>query len=104
MTQKLRLSASVDGDLLGAVEDAVARGRAATLSAWVNDALKRKLAEDRRLEALAEFVTAYEAENGEITPEEMRQATRRARSRAVNARALPERRSATPIRRSRGSR
>jgi len=72
---KQRLSASVDRDLLTAVEKAV--------SAWVNDALHLKLAQERRLEALAAFVTAYEKEHGEITAEEMQMAARRARQRAV---------------------
>jgi Arc/MetJ-type ribon-helix-helix transcriptional regulator len=86
MTTKQRLSASVDGPLLAAVEDAVSRGRAATLSAWVNDALALKLEHDRRLAALADFVSAYEDEHGVITEAEMRDATRKARARAVSVR------------------
>jgi Arc/MetJ-type ribon-helix-helix transcriptional regulator len=80
---KQRLSASVDADLLDAAEQAVTAGRSTSLSAWVNDALRLKLAHDRRLEALAAFVDAYESEHGEITPDEMRAAVRRARARAV---------------------
>ncbi len=80
---KQRLSASVDRDLLTAVEKAVARGQSDSVSAWVNDALHLKLAQERRLEALAAFVTAYEKEHGEITAEEMQMAARRARQRAV---------------------
>lgn len=80
---KQRLSASVDSDLLSAVEKAVARGHSESVSAWVNEALQLKLAQERRLEALAAFVTAYEKEHGEITPEEMEMAARRARQRAI---------------------
>jgi hypothetical protein len=40
---------------------------------------------DRRLEALGVFVAAYEAEHGEITSGEIRDAARRARGRAVVA-------------------
>jgi Arc/MetJ-type ribon-helix-helix transcriptional regulator len=84
MKTKLRLSASVDAELVAAAEAAVARGRFESVSAWVNEALRSKLEQDRRLEQLARFVTEYEAEHGEITAEEMRTAVRRARARAIS--------------------
>jgi hypothetical protein len=90
MNGKQRLSASVDADLIEAAEDAVARGGAASVSAWVNDALRLKLAHDRRLQALATFIAEYEATHGEITEEERRQAARRARARAVAVRGAPD--------------
>ena len=90
MNTKQRLSASVDADLIEAAEDAVARGGVGSVSAWVNDALRLKLAQDRRLEALAAFIAAYEATHGEITEEEQRQATRRARASAVAVRGMRE--------------
>jgi Arc/MetJ-type ribon-helix-helix transcriptional regulator len=86
---KQRLSASVDSELIVAAEDAVARGRSESVSAWVNDALRLKFHHERRLGALAEFVAGYEAENGEITSDEMKQAVRRARSRAIPVREMP---------------
>jgi hypothetical protein len=89
MSGKQRLSASVDADLVAVGQDAVAQGQAESLSAWVNDALRLKAAHDRRMLALDEFVAAYEAEHGEITGEEMREAARRARGRAVVVRADP---------------
>jgi hypothetical protein len=95
MIKKQRLSASVDADVLEAAERAVPRG--GTLSAWVNDALRLKLEHDRRLHALAAFVAAYEAEHGEITEEEMRAASRRARPSAVSTRSLRTR-TASPAR------
>jgi Arc/MetJ-type ribon-helix-helix transcriptional regulator len=88
MSRKQRLSASVDADLIEAAEHAVARGVAASVSGWVNEALRLKLDHERRLEALAAFVAAYEAEYGRIAPEEMRQATRRASARAVAVRGI----------------
>ena len=100
---KQRLSASVDTELLAAAELSVTRGQAESLSAWVNDALRLKLDLERRLEALAAFVAAYESDNGEITPEEMKQAGRRARSRAITVREMPVRKSADS-RKGRGSR
>lgn len=88
---KQRLSVSVEQELVAAGEQAVHRGRARSLSAWVNDALRLKADHDRRLEALAAFVTAYEGAHGEITADEVRGAVRRARARAVSTRALTDR-------------
>ena len=90
MSIKERLSASVDSELLRAAEQAVKRGLAPSISAWVNDALKLKLDQERRLDSLAAFVSAYEKEHGEISAEEIRLATRRARAKAVAVRGLPE--------------
>jgi Arc/MetJ-type ribon-helix-helix transcriptional regulator len=83
MSGKDRLSASVDAELVAVAQEAVAEGRAESVSAWVNDALRLKVAHDQRLRALDEFVAAFEAEHGQITEAEMREAARRARGRAV---------------------
>jgi len=87
MSVKRRLSASVDANLIAAAEDAVAKGRFVSVSAWVNDALQLKVAHDRRLEALAGFVAEFEREHGVISPHEMDAAARRARGRATPVRA-----------------
>jgi len=92
MKPKQRLSASVDADLIEAAEAAAHRGDA-TLSAWVNDALRLKLEHDQRMQALAAFIDAYETEHGEITRDEIDRATRAARTRSLPARALAKRRS-----------
>lgn len=86
---KERLSASVDADLMAVAQEAVAQGRAESVSAWVNEALRLKVAHDRRLRAVDEFVAAFEAEHGEITEAEVREAARRARGRAVVVRGEP---------------
>ncbi len=78
-----RLSVTVAGELLEAGRAAVAEGRAESVSAWVNDALRLKADHDRRMRALDEFIAAYEAEHGVISDDEIRQAKRRARARAV---------------------
>lgn len=83
MNGKQRLSASIDSDLLRAAEQAVKRGRYPSVSAWVNEGLRLKLEHDRRLDALADFVAAYEAEHGEITNSEIDLAVRSARARAL---------------------
>lgn len=89
MSEKGRLSASVDADLLAAAQRAVETGRVATVSAWVNDALRLKAAHERRLAALDEFLTDFEAEHGQITEADMESAHRRARARAVVVRSDP---------------
>lgn len=102
MSSKHRLSASIDADLMGAARTAVAGGQAPNISAWVNAALRLKIEHDRRLQGLAEFIKAYEAEYGEITADEMRLAARRAKSRAVTIREVGSKRPSG--RRSRGRR
>jgi Arc/MetJ-type ribon-helix-helix transcriptional regulator len=89
MSAKERLSASVDADLVAAAQEAVAQGRAESVSAWVNEALRLKAAHDQRLRALDQFVAAFEAEHGEITEAQMRATARRARGRAVVVRGEP---------------
>ena len=83
MKPKQRLSASVDASVLAAAQAAVSAGRATNVSAWVNEALHRQAEHDRRMGALDEFLAAYEAEHGVISDEEIRDASRRARSRAL---------------------
>jgi Arc/MetJ-type ribon-helix-helix transcriptional regulator len=103
MTTKHRLSASVDAELVAVAQEAVTDGRAESISAWVNDALRLKADHDRRLQALDEFLAAYEAEHGEITDDEMRDAARRARERAIVVRGNPEQRSPGPAQHGRGA-
>jgi hypothetical protein len=83
MTGKYRLSASVDSAVMSVAQAAVAAGRAANVSAWVNEALHRQAEHDRRMQALDQFLHAYEAEHGVITEEEIGAASRRARARAL---------------------
>ena len=73
----------MDAELLEAAEEAVADGRAANVSTWVNEAMRLKLEHDRRLVAAEAFIREYERQYGEITADEMRRAVRRARSRAI---------------------
>lgn len=83
MTFKQRLSASVDSDLVEAGQAAVAAGEAGSLSAWVNEALRRQAEHDRRLRALDEFLAAFETEHGEITDDEIAEVSRRTSARSV---------------------
>jgi len=70
-TQKARLTVTVDPHLVRAANEAVARGRTSSLSAWVNAALTDHVAKERRLVALDEAIAAHEARNGKITDEEV---------------------------------
>ncbi len=83
MRGKERLSATVDAELLGAAQDAVAKGRAENVSAWVNEALRRHVEHERRLAAFEAFIGEYEAEHGVITEQEMVAAERWAREQAT---------------------
>lgn len=83
MTGRQRLSATVEADVLKAARRAVAESRAESVSAWVNDALKRQAEHDRRMKALTEAVRGYEAEFGVITDEDIRSAERYYRSRTI---------------------
>lgn len=103
MTNRERLSATVEAELLAAGRAAVAEGRAESLSAWVNDALRRQADHDQRMQALDEFLAAYEAEHGEITEDEIREAERRTRSRAVVIRTPPRGKGVGPRRGKRGA-
>ncbi len=91
MTTKRRLSASVDAELVAVAQEAVTGGHAESISAWVNDALRLKADHDRRLQALDDFLAAYEA------------AARRARERAIVVRGDPEQRSPGPAQHGRGA-
>jgi Arc/MetJ-type ribon-helix-helix transcriptional regulator len=90
MSTKERLSASVDAELIAMAQEAVAEGHAESVSAWVNEALRLKAEQDRRLAALDDFLAAYEAEHGEISEQEMRDAARRARGDALVVRGRPD--------------
>jgi Arc/MetJ-type ribon-helix-helix transcriptional regulator len=91
MSAKERLSASVDAELIAVAQEAVARGQAESVSAWVNEALRLKAEQDWRLAALDDFLAAYEAEHSEISEQEMRDAARRARADALVVRGRPDR-------------
>ncbi len=71
MARKERLTVTVDANLLEAGNQAVAAGRAESLSGWVNLALAERQAKERRLLAMAEAVAEYEARYGAISAAEI---------------------------------
>jgi len=94
VSSKQRLSASVDAELLQAAQSAVEEGRAPSVSAWVNDALRLKADHDRRMQALDSFLAAFESRHGTITDTEIDEAVRRARARATVVRPAPQKKPA----------
>ena len=84
MTQrKERLTVTVDPELIAAGAAAVEAGSADSLSGWVNQALAERAERDRKLAALDDAITAYEARAGSITDEELREQQRVDRAGAV---------------------
>jgi Arc/MetJ-type ribon-helix-helix transcriptional regulator len=83
---KTRITVTVDPDLVAAAEAAVAGGRAVSVSAFVNDALRAHLVRDARMVALGSFVAGYEAESRAITDDEIAGALRGTDRRAIKVR------------------
>ena len=71
MPRKERLTVTVDANLVAAGNQAVAAGRAESLSGWVNRALAEREAKERRLLAMAAAVARYEARFGTISEDEI---------------------------------
>lgn len=84
MSEKERLSATVDAELLAAARAAVEAGRAVSVSAWVNRALLRERDHDERLRALETLIADYEGKNGGITDQEIRDAKRRIDAKSIS--------------------
>ena len=83
MSTKERLTVTVDPELIEAGNDAVAEGRADSLSAWVNAALAERVGRERRLVALAAAVAAYEERFGAISAQELADQARTDRESAI---------------------
>lgn len=80
---KKRLTVSVDAALVDAGVAAVTAGSAPSMSAWVSEAMAEKAVKDRRLEALSDAVSVYEADHGVIGAEELAEQARRDREAAA---------------------
>jgi hypothetical protein len=65
------LTVTVDPHLIQAAQDAVDRGQANSLSAWVNHALADRAEKDRRLRALGAAIASFEDEFGVLTADEL---------------------------------
>ena len=85
--QKRRVTITVDADIVEEATRAVEEGRAASVSAWIGEAMVARQADDRRLEALGELIAEYEAVQGAITDEELAQQAQADRDSAALVRA-----------------
>lgn len=84
---KERVTVTLDADLIRAGQEAVERGGAESLSAWINQAIFDRAEKERRLLSLARAVGDYEKAFGTITREEIavQQRADRAAARVVRA-------------------
>ena len=94
MRNKERLTVTVDSELIEAANQAVAEGRVASLSGWVNLALAERAAKERRLRTLAKAIAGYEEAFGEITAAELAAQERVDRQSATAVRPRRRRKSA----------
>jgi len=69
--RKERMTVTVDRALVEAANEAVASGRASSVSTWVNAALAERAVKERHLRAMAEAIAGYEAEFGVISAAEL---------------------------------
>jgi hypothetical protein len=84
MTQrKERLTITVDRALVRAGSDAVAAGRAESLSGWVNLAMVERAAKEKKLRAMADALALYETEFGAISEAELALQDRADKRRAI---------------------
>jgi len=89
MTRRERLTVTVDPAHIQAGQDAVAAGRAESVSAWVNLALAERAAKERRLAAMADAIAVYEAKFGAISAEELSAQAHADRESAIVIRGKP---------------
>ena len=84
--RKERLTVTVDPGVVRAGNEAVAAGRAESLSGWVNHAMAELAAKERRLQAMAEALALYERDFGPISAGELVAQERADRRNAVAVR------------------
>lgn len=85
---------TIDAELAAAAADAVREGRAESVSAWVNEALKERADKESKLAALRAAIADYEAEYGAFTDEELAAQERADREAAARVREEARRRRA----------
>jgi hypothetical protein len=81
--RKERLTVTVDEAFVRAANEAVAAGRADSISGWVNVAMAERVSKERRLSALGKAIGAYEKLHGVITAEELVEQERADRRAAI---------------------
>jgi Arc/MetJ-type ribon-helix-helix transcriptional regulator len=74
---KVRITVSLDAELVAAANEAVATGRSESVSAWVAEALAAKADREAKLAGWRSLLAEYEAEHGAFTDEELEEGRRR---------------------------
>jgi Arc/MetJ-type ribon-helix-helix transcriptional regulator len=87
---KQRLSATVDAQLIETALRAVAAGRAESVSAWVNEAMRRQADHEARLKAADEVWEQWQAEFGPVSDEELERAHQELMARAIKVEPKPK--------------
>lgn len=83
---KRRVTVTVDEVLLEAAAEAVAEGKAVSVSAWVNDAMTAHSERERKRAGLRKLLDEYQAEFGTFTDEELEESERLAKESAASNR------------------
>ena len=89
---KVRITVSVEVDLLNHAQAAVQAGVCRSLSEWIGQAMAEQLAKDARQAALDELLAEFETEYGPITDEEIAEQRQRDRDASAALRQEGERR------------
>ena len=90
IARKERLTVTVDPAVVRAGNEAVAAGRAESLSGWVNLAMSELATKERRLQAMADAIALYERVFGEISAAELVVQERADRRNAIVPRGRPK--------------
>lgn len=86
MSTKQRVTVTLDPQLVRAGNAAVRRGRATSLSDWVNAAVAARVSEDKRLAAARRAVAALDRELGAMSEDEMETRVAKLRANAIRVR------------------
>lgn len=89
--KKRRITVTIDEDLLAMANAAVERGRADSVSSWVNGVLRDRRTHEDRVAQLRDLVVDHEREHGEITDTQMSERVRLDREAAAAVRARRKR-------------
>jgi Arc/MetJ-type ribon-helix-helix transcriptional regulator len=83
MGTKQRITVILDPELIAAGEQAVQRGQARSISAWIAGAVELQIAHQARLAAGAEYIQAFENDSGQLTEAQIEEANEWVRRTAV---------------------
>jgi Arc/MetJ-type ribon-helix-helix transcriptional regulator len=83
MSNKGRLSVSIDAELIEGISRSVAAGRAKNASEWTTRAVRAALEDELRIAAMSDLLAEYQREHGAFTEAERGTGLTRLRARTV---------------------